>query len=576
MRRLAFLVVAMLLSVNFANAQNLIARVNRDQIPEGETFLLTLELQNSKNNESPNFSALDKDFTVYSVSNAYRSNIVNGQMSQSRQWNLVMMPKSAGKLVIPAISVDNFSSQPVEVMVTKAGETLNPVNPQQANQPRFAINGSVDNKKPFVQEQINYTLTLVDSGGLQGEEPSFMMDSTNNDWIIKNLGDPSVKTKVVDGKNFREIKFNYAMFPQKSGKLTVPEVKFNGFYLTRDSRRADPFGSMFGDDMMMAGFGMMDVFATRNPVILVAKPFEIEVQPVPANNNSKWWLPATSVELYGQFEPQKPTFKVGEAVNRTIYLKATGVINTQLPEIKFASSEGLKQYPEKPQTEMKVENGQVISLEKIANVYIPNAAGEMTIPAIEIDWFNVKTNSLEKATLPATKIKVMAADGVTHTTAPTENEPVQPQLSEQIEMAKSVNLVYVYIALLAAFGLGIVVSYMLMKRDNKSPSKEQKISNYKKYIISLAQSKDLRSLRDALVVGTGKQYKTAKVSSLQDVQALIADSNFSAELDKLNATLYAKSEVIWNSDDFIKAFTKIYAKKDRKKDEQQLLPELYK
>jgi hypothetical protein len=52
--------------------------------------------------------------------------------------------------------------------------------------------------------------------------------------------------------------FKYALFPQKSGVLEVPAVRFNGFYLTRE-RRADPFGSFFNDDMFIAGFGMADV-----------------------------------------------------------------------------------------------------------------------------------------------------------------------------------------------------------------------------------------------------------------------------------------------------------------------------
>lgn len=576
MRKLAFLVVMLLVMATSAQAQSLQAKVNRNHLPEGETFLLTLEFDGSKNDETPDFSILDKDFNVYSVSNAYRTNIINGQMTQSRQWNLVLIPKGFGKLEIPAIKMDKYSSQPIEIMVSKAGQELNPANPQNANQPRFAIKGEVDNKHPFVQQQVNYTLTLVDTGGLQGEEPSFMVN--NNEWIIKNLGEPSVSNKVIDGRNIREIKFHYALFPQKSGKLQVPEVKFNGFYLTRDNRRTDPFGGIMGDDMMIAGFGMADVFATRNPVVLVAQPIDIDVQAVASNNNGKWWLPATSVELYGQFEPQKPSFKVGEAVNRTIYLQATGVISSQLPELKFAQANGLKQYPEKPQMEMKVVNGQVVSLEKISNVYIPNMAGEMMIPAIEVDWFNVKTNSLEKATLPAMKIKVMASDNLSNTSImPQEPQKIMAEeKTEMVEVAESINWIYIYAALLAAFAFGIGFSYLVMKRLAKTEEKENKISNYKKHIINLAEKKDLRSLRDALIAWAASQYKHEPISNLKDVDIVIGSKDFGTELDRLNEALYAKNDVVWNSDDFIKTFGKIYQKKDRKRNDKQLLPELYK
>ena len=90
------------------------------------------------------------------------------------------------------------------------------------------------------------------------------------------------------------------------------------------------------------------MFATRNPVVLNTKPIEVNVRPIPPANNGNWWLPAESVKLYAEWSPQRPVFKVGEAVSRTVYLKAVGVVENQLPDIKFRDVAGLKQYPEKP------------------------------------------------------------------------------------------------------------------------------------------------------------------------------------------------------------------------------------
>lgn len=302
-----------------AMAQTFSASVNRDTVPEGETFLLSLDLSGASTNDTPDLAELGKNFTVYSVANAYRTNIVNNRVEQSRQWNLVLMPKTTGEVTIPAIKLDKFSTQPVTIKVVKAGEQISPQTPGKPGEPRFKLQGEVDNRNPYVQQQINYTLTLYDTGGLQGEEPMFMT-ADNNEWIIRNLGAPQITTRVIDGKNIREIKFQYALFPQKSGELTVPAVKFNGFYLTKDSRR-DPFSEVFGDDMFIAGFGLNDVFATRNPVVLTTEPIKVTVQSAAAANNGSWWLPASQVELLAHFEPANPVFKAGEAVSRTIYLQ---------------------------------------------------------------------------------------------------------------------------------------------------------------------------------------------------------------------------------------------------------------
>lgn len=148
------------------------------------------------------------------------------------------------------------------------------------------------------------------------------------------------------------------------------------------------------------------MFATQNPVNLVSKPLEVNVRTIPEANNGSWWLPAEKVELYSEWSPKNPQFKVGEAVSRTIYLKAAGVVENQLPDIKFPKIGGMKQYPEKPLAESRLNNDKIISIKKAVNVYIPSQAGEITLPEIRVPWFNVGSNQMEYASLPAMTIKV--------------------------------------------------------------------------------------------------------------------------------------------------------------------------
>ena len=64
--------LSFLLSVfvsSFAQAQSFNATVNRNIVPEGETFVLTLELKDIDTSSSPDLSALNQDFMVLSVSN---------------------------------------------------------------------------------------------------------------------------------------------------------------------------------------------------------------------------------------------------------------------------------------------------------------------------------------------------------------------------------------------------------------------------------------------------------------------------------------------------------------------------
>ena len=534
-------------------AQNLTAKVNRNQIPEGETFLLSVEFGGRDNKEIPNFKVLDKDFTVYSVSNTYQTNIVNGEISQSKQWNLVMMPKYVGKLIIPAITMDSYTTSPVEVFVTNATNQNLQNNNGNANAPRFTISGNVDNENPYVQQQINYNLTITDTGGLQGEEPIFMA-TNENDWIIKNLGKPIIDSKTLNGKEIREITFKYALFPQKSGKLQVPAVKFNGFYMTKETRN-DPFADIFGQDMMIGRFGMADVFATREPVVLQTKAININVKEIAKN-------------------------KVGEAISRTIYLKAIGVIDSQLPELKFVQVVDLKQYPEKPLTHMNVEDNKIISIKKIVNVYIPEKSGEMTLPAIEVDWFNINTNKLEKASLPAVKIDVKAGansiNSVDEQDATTDNAASGSVETKKETMKNEINIYHVFVGLLLAFALGVLISFLMIRKKYNTNMASNKSIIEKKDIILHAKNRKIKELRDALISWASQHFNDEKISSLNDVDACVGNTNFSSELNKLSEALYSKNNIDWNETKFIDAFEKICKTKKRNGHDKELLPKLYK
>ena len=574
------LVLAFLFSLN-AQAQSFNAKANRDVVPEGETFLLTFELEGANAKSNPDFSALDKDFIVYSISNAYQTNIINGDVKKSQQWNLVMMPKKSGNLTIPAVSLDDLTSSPLTIKVAKSGENISPQDAQQ-NQPRFKISGVVDNKNPYVQQQINYTLTLRDTGGLQGEEPQFIGDN-GSDWIIKNLGAPEISTQIINGKNIREIVFKYALFPQKSGLLEIPAVRFNGYYLTREKRN-DPFGRLFNDDMFIAGFGMADVFATRNPVVLTTEAMKVNVKPAAPENNGNWWLPASKVKLYAEFNPANQEYRTGEAINRTIYLTANGVIDTQLPEINFGKAENVKQYPEKPQSVTKVQKGQVVSVEKISNVYIPLKSGKITLPEITVNWFNVNTGKMETASLPPVTLNVMEGASVPETQPAAVTEISEtggahtvfpPQEQTDVSATEQLNSKEIYLLLLIAFILGIAFCWFLM-RGFSSKNSEKHIRNYKKYIIAKAQEKDLRALRDGIIEWAKKHFHNDNISTLKDVEDAVQNPKFECELEKLTESLYSKGSIDWNEKSFIKIFEKIYAQKPRSKDDGEILPKLYK
>lgn len=587
--------LSILLGVAFigaAWAQTFNAAVNRTEVPQGETFVLTLELADGSDSGNPDLSVLDKDFIVYSVGNAFSYNYINGVASKSRQWQIALMPKNSGKITVPSIKLGNLETQPITLNVIPASAAATKASagtggyqaPQQMNRPKFSMTAEIGNPNPYVQQQVDYTLKIYDTGGLQGDMPQFIEDGSNN-WIIRSLGEPTVGSKIVNGRSLREITFRYALFPQKSGVLPTPEVRFDGYYLTRSRGMNDPFDDLFGGNLGSIGF--VDMFATRNPVLLTAKPEKVNVQPIPSDNNGNWWLPAQQVALFAEWEPRQPVFKVGEAVNRTIYLKAVGVAESQLPELNLASVSGLKQYPDKAVASSGIENGQVVAVKKISNVYIPNRAGKMTIPEIAVDWFNVRTNRMEKAVLPAMNIEVLPGAAVETAPAPQpETRPESPsrvledvanETENLVERSIPQGLPYLpYIIAAAAFLLGIVVSWMLFGMRNKSRNADD-IKDFDRYIVRAAKSKDYRALRDGLISWARDRWNDSKITNLKDVAKAVGNKEFAAQLDGLAVSLYAPEGGEFKTEAFLKAFEKVRkAKVKSRTGDAQPLPKLYK
>lgn len=558
-----------------ALAGQLQATVNRTEVPQGETFLLTLEADDDKTNSTPDLSVLDKNFTVYSVGNAFQSTYVNGVSKHSRQWQIVLMPKNNGQIEIPAIKMGNMKSEPIHLNVVSS-QLAHQAEQQQssADTPKFAVNAEVDNHNPFVQQQINYTFSIYDGGGLYGEQP-VIIDNGNRDWIIKSMGEPTVESKVISGRRLREIQFHYALFPQKSGRLKTPDIEFQGYYLTKSRRGTNAFDDVFNSGFFNVGFS--DMFATRNPIVLRPESVEIDVKAVPAQNGGYWWLPASQVALSAEWEDKNPVFRVGEAVSRFVYLKAAGVIENQLPDIKFSEIENVKQYPEKPVSISSQHKGEVISIKKFGNVYIPEKSGKITLPPIKIDWYNIHTGQLEQATLPAQTVNVLpSVKGEEQQNIQTEEKISEPRNIEKRPLTTEEipsESVPTWTWIILAFVLGIGVSYILFGRKNE---KNITANDYRQKIEKAVKENDLKGLQDNLIMWACLNYPKDKIHNLDDLSKISKNKSFKEELSKLNKALYSGKDKNFDGVEFLKIFKEEQNLKKKAKKQEVPLPKLYK
>jgi hypothetical protein len=94
--------------------------------------------------------------------------------------------------------------------------------------------------------------------------------------------------------------------------------------------------------------------------------------------------------------------------------------------------DGIKQYPDQPKLDTRSVDDTQIATRRETIALIPTRAGQFTLPAIKIPWWNTQTDQLEYAQLPEQTVRVLPAANVTAnaTDMPALPETAPPQTAD--------------------------------------------------------------------------------------------------------------------------------------------------
>lgn len=326
----------------------------------------------------PDIEKVEDEFEILSRNQQYSIRTLNSEMFGEIIWTYQLVPKTTGKLTIPAFSFRDARSRPLTIEVI-AGSGPD----QTAKGPRDSfIELSADKDEVYVQEQLLLTVRLFFTGNLiQGE----LSEPDHPDAIIESLGKQSEYTRYRDGLRYRVVERQYAVFPQQQGQLNLPPIRFEGQARGNDGRLR-----FLRDD---------------------ARLFDVPVRGVPAGFSGDTWLPARSLELDDSGLPQNQKLTVGQNLTRTLSLRAVGLPAETLPPFPDAMPEGIRAYPEIPErTTTPGEEGLTSRLTQTAAL-VPVKAGKIVLPEIRIPWWNTDTDTEQVAVMPARTFTVEAAPG---------------------------------------------------------------------------------------------------------------------------------------------------------------------
>ena len=515
-RYLCTLILALL--TFYAQAASFTASVDRTRLSEGETVELRLQSDDPTLFGKPDLAPLTPHNEVLSSRQQNQLSIINGKTTATTTWNVSLLPKTTGELQIPALQLGDLRSEPITLYISEQNGTAS-----KSGAPIF-IDASLDQDSVYVQAQAVLTLRIYHSVSLYNDSSLTPLKMT--DARIEQLGAARTYEKDINGVRHGVIELSYAIFPQKSGELSIPSLLFSATL----ADRSDNSGFM--------SFG--------KPTRLKSPSIPLQVKPKPASYPADApWLPARALSLNEAWNPEPDNLQVGQSLTRSLLLKVDGLSAAQLPPLPENMPEGLRHYPEQPKLANQTTGNGVIGSREERQALVPTRSGELTLPAIEVVWWNTVEDRLVRSSVPARRLPVTDNPGLL---------AVEPSASASLEtpLSGSETLLWPWQLATALLSLTSLLGFGLWWRARRQPAIVATVQTGPSPRTLLdelkraCQANDAPLSRQALDAWARQQPET-----LADMGERFAP--LSEALDGLNGALYGASEISWDGKDLWQA-----------------------
>lgn len=343
--------------------------------------------------------------------------IVNGHTSRSSSitYTYTLYAEKAGSYTIGAAHAKaggkTIASRPFRIQVSGATRNNGSSAPNMhddAVSPSHSSGGRISSEDLFVkvtankkhvheQEPILLTYkvyTLVDLTSLDGKMPDLKGFHTQE---IPLPQQKSFHIEKLNGRNYRCVTWSqYVMYPQMTGKMTIPSLTFKGVVVMQN-RNVDPFEAFFN-----GGSGYIEV--KRN---IVAPAIDIQVDPLPQK-------PTDFSGGVGRFSISSQllnnTVKAGAPVTLRVVVGGNGNLKLiKQPVVTFPKD--FDKYDPKVTDKTKLTTNGLEGNMVYDFLVVPRNHGNYTIPAVSLTYYDTSSNMYKTVKTAPLTIKVEPGDG---------------------------------------------------------------------------------------------------------------------------------------------------------------------
>jgi hypothetical protein len=190
-----------------------------------------------------------------------------------------------------------------------------------------------------------------------------------------------------NGVRYRVLERHYAIFPERSGELTIPPLHLSGRLVEpRKDRLWQP--SVRGRRIQAK-----------------SEAIQLTIQPRPANAAGVSWQPARQLELTEQLT-SVDGLRVGEPVTRTVIVDAVGLEENMITEPDWPEISHVRIYPDQPQGISRDDGQWVLGHKEFRYAVVPEKEGELVLPELTVHWWDTVNDRQRTSVLPSRVIKV--------------------------------------------------------------------------------------------------------------------------------------------------------------------------
>jgi hypothetical protein len=374
------------------------AALDLDEVPVGQSVRFTVTVIGADREIVPPTLPDLPGVNAFGAGQSQRFSFVNGQSRAEYSWSWSLVPVREGVVTIPSIKVGvdgrDYETMPRTLTATAARTPPDPGDlPEDApaqDLPDAFVTMAVDRDTVVIGEQVVLTFGFYRASRTSMfESPEYTAPRTEGFWR-EDLPPERHRREVVRSRRFEVTEIQYALFPTRTGDLTISEATVR--------LPEDAFGSFFRRTQ-----------PRRGPSILQTEPITVHVDPLPLPQPADFTgTVATDLRLRSSVDRRE--LEQGDALTWRVRLEGAGHLEAAslpLPEL----GPGFSVHESSSSSESGPDGGRLRGSRTVEYLVIPQQPGELAIPALDYSWFDTSRREYVRARTAAIPIRVTPSEG---------------------------------------------------------------------------------------------------------------------------------------------------------------------